>query len=304
MNQKKYHQLVLGSFLVVLLIMFLGFFLTYTAFTQNDRDLASSIQFQLDSQIIRLEADAKSERILLEEQMLSNFKTLENTINHETGKIRLDLESQLDDVSSTFTEKNAELDSKITSLNVQSSDFSSIIDDIIKGVVSIKTNSGKGSGTIIDKEGYIITNKHVIEDASAIFVTDYQGIHYPVHIVSVATNLDLAIVKIESNNTFTALKFASDNDIKVGSKVIAVGNPLGLSFTVTEGIISSRSRIIDSQTYIQTDVSINPGNSGGPLINSEKRIIGINTLKIGNAEGIGFAIPSYIAQEMAIHAIE
>jgi S1-C subfamily serine protease len=302
MNQHTHNKIILGGFVVVFIIMFSGFFLLYSFIDESNSQIVSQVTFksnQIESQIGSLQEQAQEERLLLEDQMLTNFKKLETTINKETWKVKLDLESQLKDVSTKFDEKSIELDDKISSIDVQSSDFSGIIDDVIKGVVSVKTNKGSGSGVIYDKEGFIMTNRHVIEDASSVFVVDYEGIRYPAEIVAVAKNVDLAVLKIETEKTLYSLKFAKEEDIKVGSKVIAVGNPLGLSFTVTEGIISSKNRMVDEQMFIQTDVPINPGNSGGPIVNSGKRIVGINTFKLSNSEGLGFAIPVQTAKEFA-----
>jgi S1-C subfamily serine protease len=302
MNQHRHNKIVLGGFVVVVIMMFLGFFLLYDFINENNSRLVGQVSVksnQIESHIDSLQEQTQEEMLLLQNQMLTNFKKLETTINQETGKVKLDLESQLKDVSTKFDEKSIELDDKISSINVQSSDFSGIIDDVIKGVVSVKTNKGSGSGVIYDQKGYILTNRHVIEDASSVFVVDYEGIRYPATIVAVANNVDLATLKIDKDLSFTALRFANDDEIRVGSKVIAVGNPLGLSFTVTEGIISSKKRMVEGQIFIQTDVPINPGNSGGPIVNSRKRIVGINTFKFSNSEGLGFAIPSDVAKEFA-----
>ena len=224
--------------------------------------------------------------------------------NQKTSKLKLDLESQVSDVSVQLEDKSKELESQIASIDVSSSDFSSIIEDVTKAVVSVKTNRGQGSGVIFDSDGLVLTNKHVIDSASQIAVVDYNQKAYPVKIIGTAKNSDLAILEIVSNETFSRLKFASDSEIKVGSKVIAIGNPKGLSFTVTEGIISAINRKIDDTGigYIQTDVSINSGNSGGPLVNAAKRIVGINTFKLVDSEGLGFAIPSSVAQDIANQA--
>ena len=132
---------------------------------------------------------------------------------------------------------------------------------------------------------------------------DSKGNSFPATIVGTATSIDLAVLKIDATVPF--LTFANDADVKVGEKVIAVGSPLGLSFSVTQGIISAVNRKIDGTGigYVQTDVSINPGNSGGPLVNNQKKIIGINTLKISDTEGLGFAIPASVAKSIGAQAI-
>ena len=262
----------------------------------------ASLTKQLEQESVRNDEQRK----ILEDQMLSNFKQLEDSTSKITSELKLDLESQLTTVSQQVEESSSNLEGMIAALNVQSSDFSSIVDEVIKSVVSIKTNNNQqGSGVIFDSLGYILTNKHVISGAGAAVAIDYAGNIYSVQIIGVAKDADLAVLKISSNKTFNSLKFAKDEDVKVGSKVIAIGNPLGLSFTVTEGIISAKDRFIDNTGvgYIQTDVSINAGNSGGPLINSAKKIVGINTLKITETEGLGFAIPSSVAKEIAEQAV-
>ena len=172
-----------------------------------------------------------------------------------------------------------------------------IIDDVVKAVVSVQTDVGQGSGVFYSADGLLLTNRHVIDGANAVAVVDHKGNRYPVSLAAIANNADLAVLKVKSDKTFKYLRFASDAD--VGERVIAVGNPLGLSFTVTEGIVSAVDRVIDDTGigYIQTDVSINPGNSGGPLVNAKKRIVGINTLKMKDSEGIGMAIPYDLVDE-------
>lgn len=259
------------------------------------------------------------ERALLENRTLTNLKTLEGFFKLQNSMLKLNLESQLGSVAndldkvkedtqsdiSSITEQVSGLEDKVSEINVQSSDFSSIIDDVIKAVVSVKTNNGQGSGVFFTSDGYIMTNKHVISGATTIQVVDYNSQTYNVRLVGAAQNADLAVLKIESNKTFDYLLFEDSPNIKVGNRVIAVGNPLGLSFTVTEGVISALNRVIDETNvgYIQTDVSINAGNSGGPLIDSAKKIVGINTLKALESEGIGFAIPASAAKEIADQAI-
>jgi S1-C subfamily serine protease len=295
---------------ITISIIVVGFLVLYFAISYDYNQKFSQMETQFHTELGKVQGafnakqnQADEERKVLEDQMLNNFKKLEQTINKETSKVKLDLESQLQGVSSKFDEKSSELDSKISSMNVQSSDFSAIIDDVIKAVVSVRTNRGSGSGVIFDSRGYILTNQHVIDGASSILIIDYEGSKYQGQIVGTSQEVDLAVIRIISDDTFATLRFANEDDLKVGSKVIAVGNPLGLSFTVTEGIISSTDRVIGGKHFIQTDVSINPGNSGGPLVNSGKKIVGINTFKISDSEGLGFAIPSQVAKNVGEQAL-
>lgn len=155
---------------------------------------------------------------------------------------------------------------------------------------------GSGSGIIFDKAGYIVTNYHVIDGANSVSVTLSGGKKVPAKIVGGDSKTDLAVLKIDAQNLPVA-KFGDSSKIRVGDTAIAIGNPLGQEFagSVTSGVISALNRTIstDGKEYkvIQTDASINPGNSGGALCNEAGEIIGINTLKLQSAEGMGFAIP-------------
>lgn len=159
---------------------------------------------------------------------------------------------------------------------------------------------GAGSGVVWDNQGHIVTNFHVIYKADAIRVTLYNGESVDAKIIGVAPDYDLAVLKIDSNSTLNALPLGNSNELKVGQKVLALGNPFGLDGTLTTGIISALGRTIDSLTgykireVIQTDAAINPGNSGGALLDRYGRLIAINTAILspsGTNSGIGFAIP-------------
>ncbi|MCF6246986.1 MAG: DegQ family serine endoprotease [Desulfobacula sp.] len=161
-----------------------------------------------------------------------------------------------------------------------------------------RKESSLGSGFIISKDGYIVTNNHVIKDADKIKVILHDNKEYDAKVIGTDPMTDLALIKIEAKK-LKPLTFGSSSDIKVGSWVVAIGSPFGLEQTVTAGIVSAKGRIIGSGPYddfIQTDASINPGNSGGPLLNMDGEVIGINTAIIRSGQGIGFAIPSDMAQ--------
>ena len=154
-----------------------------------------------------------------------------------------------------------------------------------------------GSGFIIDKKGYIVTNNHVIKNADQVKVILHDDQEYDARIIGVDPVTDLALIKIDAKD-LKPLKFGSSQNAQVGSWVVAIGSPFGLEQTVTAGIISAKGRIIGSGPYddfIQTDASINPGNSGGPLLNMNGEVVGINTAIIKSGQGIGFAIPSDLA---------
>jgi len=161
---------------------------------------------------------------------------------------------------------------------------------------------GVGSGFVMNREGYILTNNHVVEDADQIKVKLAKGKEYEGKVVGRDPKTDLALIKINGSSDLQPLTLGNSDDLKVGSWVVAVGSPFGLEQTVTAGIVSAKGRVIGSGPYdnfIQTDASINPGNSGGPLINMKGEVVGINTAIIASGQGIGFAIPINMAKEIA-----
>ena len=161
---------------------------------------------------------------------------------------------------------------------------------------------GSGSGFVYDDTGHIITNNHVIDDALKITVTFLDGESYAAEIVGNDADLDLAVLKINARNSYLHhLEIGSSSELKVGQQVVAIGNPFGLSGSMTTGIVSQIGRLLPQESgysipnVIQTDAAINPGTSGGPLLNLNGEVVGINTAiqsETGNFTGVGFAIPS------------
>ena len=153
---------------------------------------------------------------------------------------------------------------------------------------------GAGSGVIINRDGYVLTNNHVVEGAKEVTVTLADKREYKARVVGRDPRTDLAVLKIDPPEPLTAATMGDSEQLRVGDWVLAIGNPFGLSNTVTSGIVSAKGRIIGAGPYddfIQTDTPINPGNSGGPLFNMKGEVIGINTAILSNGQGIGFAIP-------------
>ena len=166
-------------------------------------------------------------------------------------------------------------------------------------------SEGSGTGFVVDKNGYILTNQHVVENADRIKVrlagddTDYRG-----HVIGIDSETDVAVLKIDVHHALAPVQIGNSDSVQVGDWVIAIGSPFGLQATVTAGIISAQRTSRDLpqagsfQNFIQTDAAINPGNSGGPLLNIRGEVIGINTMiatRSGSYEGIGFALPSNTA---------
>jgi serine protease Do len=232
-----------------------------------------------------------------------------NNLNQKITNLQVDTQSKLNDLSSSLlnTESNLKtlnsqlgsLDSELVKLKASAStDFSGIIEEAIKSVVTIKTNLGQGSGFFIEDGGYVVTNEHVIDGANAAIILTYEGTTHSVIVIGKDVNMDIALLKIE-DTSYPKLTLKDSNDIQVGEKVIAIGNPLGLQFSVSEGIVSAVHRTGNNNlnAYIQTDASLNPGNSGGPLINKEGKVIGINNFKVSGSESLGFALESNYIKE-------
>ncbi|MFO0832365.1 MAG: trypsin-like peptidase domain-containing protein [Phycisphaerales bacterium] len=169
--------------------------------------------------------------------------------------------------------------------------------------------AGVGSGVIVDADGYVVTNNHVIEGAKQLTVKMSDGHEYPGTLVGADPQNDLAVVRIDTKGEkvrFSALPFANSDEIEVGEWVVAIGSPFGLDNSVTQGIVSAKGRTvtpgaggISYEDYIQTDAAINPGNSGGPLLNLEGQVVGINSAiasRSGGYDGLGFAIPANVAK--------
>ena len=183
-----------------------------------------------------------------------------------------------------------------------------------RGLFGENPTSDSGSGFIIDREGHILTNNHVIESAQRILVTLYDGQEYEGKLVGADPINDMAVVKIDAApEALVPVRFTDSSNLKVGMKVFAIGNPFGLERTMTTGIISSLDRTLpvtqarSIKSVIQIDAAINPGNSGGPLLNSHGEVIGINTAiasKTGQNSGIGFAIPANLLARVVPELIE
>jgi len=168
----------------------------------------------------------------------------------------------------------------------------------------IVENPGSGSGFIISSDGYIVTNNHVIEDAVSIKSGFADGHELNATLIGTDPSTDIAVIKIYDGE-FTSLQFANSDLLEAGQIAIAIGNPMGLQHTVTAGVVSALGRTLRAKNgrliddVIQTDAALNPGNSGGPLVNSEGKVIGVNTAVVSAAQGLCFAVSSNLAAYVA-----
>jgi serine protease Do len=190
----------------------------------------------------------------------------------------------------------------------QGAPFGDFFDQFEKFFNQPRQQRSLGSGFIISKDGYIVTNNHVIQGADEINVNLQEGQRtYSAEVVGSDPETDLALLRINADRDLPVLTFGSSEDMQVGDWVLAIGNPFGLQNTVTAGIISAIGRVIGAGPYdhfIQTDASINPGNSGGPLMNLKGEVIGVNTAIVATGQGIGFALPSDQARDVINQLME
>lgn len=271
MALKRHHKIIIGSLsTLVVLFMITSSVFTYLIFIKQ-----SAGDAQLSREITSLQTDTQSKLNELTESVLKT-------------------ESELKSLGSQI----GSIDEEITNLKTSTSaDFSSVIGDAIKSVVTIKTQTlqggFQGSGFIIANNGYIVTNAHVMEGAIAAAIITYDGKTHSVMKIGEDAVMDIILLNI-SDTGYPPLVLENSDNLQIGQKVIAIGNPLGLQFSVTEGIISAvdREGANGIKAYIQTDAALNPGNSGGPLIGTNGKAVGINNFKIGGSENIGFALES------------
>ena len=190
-------------------------------------------------------------------------------------------------------------------------DVSSLVKQIGEAVVQVRTPAGLGSGFFLNADGYLITNFHVIEGETEISVEVYhqrndhldRETYKQVKIIAINKFHDLALLKIDDKDApkFKFITLGSSDELSVGDSVFAVGSPLGLERTVTQGILSTKTRQLEGELYLQTSTQINPGNSGGPLFNLAGEVVGVTNMKITFGEGLGFAIPVELVKNFLDH---
>ncbi|HTZ41698.1 MAG TPA: trypsin-like peptidase domain-containing protein [Candidatus Omnitrophota bacterium] len=235
-------------------------------------------------------------------QQMQNY----NSLNDKIAELQTGTQTQINSLAANLLQLQNTTQNTAQQINLlkasASSDFSGIIQDSIPSVVTITTSSAQGTGFIISSDGYIITNAHVLADESGYLASNIQAITsdqqaHSARFIDYNSTLDIALLKI--SGTYSPLQLGDSNSVQIGDKVIAIGNPLGLQFSVSEGIVSAINRQGSNgqSDYIQTDAALNPGNSGGPLIDTSGKVIGINNFKVSGGENLGFALESnYIKQ--------
>jgi S1-C subfamily serine protease len=230
-------------------------------------------------------------------KLISLEKDFEDKVSGSISGIRQENQYQIGEIVRTISKQRDDFETQIQLLRSTQQDLSSVVESSIKKVATITTDISAGTGFAVGDGHYILTNNHVIDQSNIVQVQTYNGEVYSAEIVGTDPIADLAVLKISGK--LESFELADSDFVAIGQKAIAIGNPLGLSFTVTEGIVSALKREGPNgqQTYIQTDVTLNPGNSGGPLIDKDGKIIGMANFKVGGAEGLGFALESNVIKK-------
>jgi len=276
---KRHHKWIIGGFSTIVLVFMIvsGILLNGVIIKQqlNHNEVLNEIS---DIKVSQTETESKLSE--LTENLIETQKSL-NLLGESLNLLNESFKSELKKIKASTSE-----------------DFSGIIEDSLKSVVTVRTDVGQGTGFIISDDGFIVTNAHVLSGGRELYVLDYEQYEHSTELVGYNITYDIALLKISGN--YHSLELGDSDDIQIGEKVIAIGNPLGLQFSVSEGIVSAVNREGSNgmSVYIQTDAALNPGNSGGPLINKEGKVIGINNFKIGGGENLGFALESNYIKEV------
>lgn len=269
MPLQRHHKIIIGSFSsFIVIVLILNSVFLYTLYAQLQLNSKN-----LEKEISALQADTNTK------------------LNELTTKI-IQTQSNIFLLNQSFKTQIQELKSSA------SSDFSSVIENSLQSVVTVKTDVSQGTGFLISSDGYFITNAHVLSGARVVSAVNYEQNEIQASFIGYDEDFDIALLKLKGN--YNELKLGNSDEVQVGESVIAIGNPLGLQFSVSEGIISAVNRLGPNEinAYLQTDAALNPGNSGGPLINKKGKVIGINNFKIGGGENIGFALESNYIREI------
>jgi S1-C subfamily serine protease len=272
----EHHRNILYGIIVTLLVLQIVSFVVLSSQASN---LFSAVENE------KAESSEAREEIITQFTELLGFYSSQNQQN-------------IEELSSALSEQGDKFEKQLDLVKSTKDDFSGIIDQSLGSVVGVRTDRSIGTGFVVNGEGYIVTNYHVVGGANQIAVLTNDQEVISAEIVGGDSFRDIALLKVDK--TFDELEIVDSDDLQVGKKVIAIGNPLGLSFSVSEGIISGLNRAGPNglEEYVQTDVGLNPGNSGGPLIDTSGRVVGINNFKIGGSEGLGFALEGNAVKEV------
>ncbi len=295
------NQKVLIISIILLLVAALSIILYINEQNKNLNIKLTEMNKELSADLNQLGQNLGDDISSLNENLTGKIGIIDTNLKNFKSKNEREINALvtlIDEIEEKSEIQLSEIKDELKSIQVQSQDFTLIIEDVLQSVVSVGTNKGLGSGAVIDDRGFIVTNYHVINGANIIRVLTYDNNVYDAVLIGYEDTIDVAVLKIDAS--LDALRFGDSDSVDVGERVIALGNPAGLSFSVTEGIVSAvhRKGPNDLEIYLQTDVPINPGNSGGPLVNTNSRIIGINNFKIGGYEGLGFAIESNTVEQI------
>ena len=232
-------------------------------------------------------------------KILARQEQFEQSIDGSISELKQENQYRIGEIVRTLSQQKNDFENEIELLKSTQNDFSLVIEDAVKKVVTVATDISAGTGFAVGNDGYILTNHHVIADSTIIQVQTYDDIVYTAELIGSDPTTDLAVLKISEE--IEGFELANSDDVAVGQKIIAIGNPLSLDFTVTAGIVSAVNREGPNglAAYVQTDVTLNPGNSGGPLVDSNGRVIGMANFKVGGAEALGFALESDVVREKA-----
>lgn len=265
---KKHHKVIIGGFTTIVIV-----YMITTAIILNGVIVKQTINNKdTNNKIDLMQADTSSKLNQLTQILLETQRSL-NSMNDS-------VKSEISILKASTTE-----------------DFSGIIEEAVQAVVTVRTDIGQGTGFIINENGYFVTNAHVLSGAKEVYAITNEQDTISAELIGYNSNLDVALLKISGK--YQKLNLADSNKVSIGEKVIAIGNPLGLQFSVSQGIVSGvhREGLNGLDAYIQTDAALNPGNSGGPLIDNNGKVIGINNFKIGAGESLGFALESNYIKE-------
>jgi len=276
---KRHHKWIIGGFSTIILVFMVVFGILLNGIIIKQQLNHNEVLNEI-SNIKVSQTETESKLSELTENLIETQKSL-NILGESLNLLNESFKSELKKIKASTSE-----------------DFSGIIEDSLKSVVTVRTDVGQGTGFIISDDGFIVTNAHVLSGGRELYVLDYEQYEHSTELIGYNITYDIALLKISGD--YHSLELGDSDHIQIGEKVIAIGNPLGLQFSVSEGIVSAVNREGSNgmSVYIQTDAALNPGNSGGPLINKEGKVIGINNFKIGGGENLGFALESNYIKEV------